>query len=140
MFTGADDDMDDYYSINRWGPTNGSLFDDLTPALWWEENGGYNGSNACNDLKGTDGQQFHPDVKDDETLWIFQTDLCRNLFIKYKEDQDIDGIKVLRFAPPAEALQVNTVTNVGFCMEIEKDVNWDECIMTTSDPNILDLV
>jgi hypothetical protein len=25
-------------------------------------------------------------------------------------------------------------------MEIEKDVNWDECIMTTSDPNILDLV
>ena len=54
--TGADDKMEDYYNVKRYGPKNGTLYDDLTPARWWEENGGYpNGSNICNQLKGNPG-------------------------------------------------------------------------------------
>ena len=44
--------MEDYYKINKWGPDNMTLYDDLTPALWWTKNGGYNGSNICNEVKG----------------------------------------------------------------------------------------
>jgi len=34
---------------------------------------------------------------------------------------------------------VNTVENVGFCMQVETKVDWDACIETTDDPNFLDL-
>ena len=27
--------MDDYLQINRWGPNEETLYDDLTPASWW---------------------------------------------------------------------------------------------------------
>ena len=50
--TGADDHMDDYYMIEKWGKENGTLWDDLTPANWWKANGSYLGSNDCNTLKG----------------------------------------------------------------------------------------
>ena len=54
--TGADDKMEDYYNVKRYGPKNGTLYDDLTRTSWWEENGGYpNGSNICNQLKGNPG-------------------------------------------------------------------------------------
>ena len=46
---------------------------------------------------------------------------------------------MLRFAPPAKGLQVNTTDNIGFCMEIEPDVDWDNCTSPTEDENILDL-
>ena len=51
----------------------------------------------------------------------------------------MEGIPVLQYAPPFEALQVNTTENVGFCMEIEKAVDWANCIIPTDDPNILNL-
>ena len=50
--TGADDNMKDYYLINKWGESDGELWDDLTPAYWWTANGSYQGSNSCNMLKG----------------------------------------------------------------------------------------
>ena len=52
---------------------------------------------------------------------------------------DVKGIPALQFAPPPQALQVNTTDNVGFCMEIEKWVNWTGCIKETDDPEILNL-
>ena len=85
MYSGANGHMDDeYLQINRWGKDQENLWEDLTPASWWKENGGPNGSNACNFLKGSDGQQFPPYVKDTDKLYIFQTDVCRSLFITYQ--------------------------------------------------------
>ena len=47
---------------------------------------------------------------------------------------------MLRFAPPAKGLQVNTTDNIGFCMEIEPNVDWEGCITPTEeDENILNL-
>ena len=111
----------------------------LTPANWWTKNRGPNGSNVCNLLKGSDGQQFPPYVRDTDKLYIFQTDVCRSLFISYEKDKDINGINTLRFVAPSIALQVNTTTNAGFCMEMEPDVPWEFCIQNTADPEILDL-
>ena len=61
------------------------------------------------------------------------------MFINYKEDQNIGGIPALRFVAAPIALQVNTTENIGFCMEIEPDVDWDKCIKPTEDSDILDL-
>lgn len=76
--------MSRYVEIEKWGVTMDTLSHNLTSAGWWEVGGGYRGSDACNTLRGTDGQQFHPDVQEDELLWIFQTDLCRVMFTRFK--------------------------------------------------------
>lgn len=33
----------------------------------------------CNQVNGTDGSAFHPKVKRDETLYLFNVDLCRSV-------------------------------------------------------------
>ena len=50
--TGANDNMDVYYNVKRYGPEKGKFYDDLTWADWWERNGSYHESNICNQLKG----------------------------------------------------------------------------------------
>ena len=45
---------------------------DLTPLNWWKGHNGYLGSNAANILKGSDGQQFHPNVKETDDLRFVQ--------------------------------------------------------------------
>ena len=132
-------DMSEYYQIDKWGPLQDDLYEDLSPARWWTRDGSYNGSNACNMLSGSDGQQFPPGIEDDDKLYVFATDICRSLFAVHKSDEDIDGIPVKRFYVPSEAFQLNTTANIGYCMEYEKDVPWDECIRTTDDPDILDI-
>ena len=140
IWTGAHDNMDKYLQINSWASEQGKEYNtDLTSARWWTKDGGHLGSNACNLLKGSDGQQFPPGVSDTDTLYVFATDICRSIYLKYVEDVDVDGIKALRFAPPSEAFQVNRTDNLGFCKEIEKNVPWDNCTMETSDPDVLDL-
>ena len=52
IYSGANGNMDKYYQINRWGPTQDDLWHNLTNAYWWDKDGGYNGSNACNELRG----------------------------------------------------------------------------------------
>ncbi len=51
---------------------------------WWKKNGSYLGSNVCNKLEGTDGQQFQPGLKTDDKIVIFQTDLCRTMHMKFQ--------------------------------------------------------
>ena len=41
-------------------------------------------TNICNWPRGTDGQQFHPYIEKEERLWIFQTDICRSLFMDFQ--------------------------------------------------------
>ena len=131
--------LDKYSQIDKWGPLPGELYEDLTPAKWWKSDGGYNGSNACNLLQGSNGLQFPPGVTNDDKLYVFSTDLCRSLFTIHKSDNDDDGIFVKRFYVPAEAFQINTTANIGYCMEYEKDVPWNECLQPTDDPDILDI-
>ena len=43
-----------------------------------------NNTNICNWPRGTDGQQFHPYIEKEERLWIFQTDICRSLYMDFQ--------------------------------------------------------
>ena len=138
MHTGFSD-LGNYNQLDKWGPLPGVLYDDLTPAKWWQSNGGYDGSNACNLLKGSNGLQFPPGVTDKDKLYVFNTDVCRSLFTIHQSDIDDDGIFAKRFYVPMEAFQLNTTSNIGFCMEYEKDVPWNECLDNTEDPDVLDI-
>ena len=76
--------MDHYLEIESWNPNDlVTFYEDLTPADWWEEDGGWRGSNDCNSLIGSDGQQFKPGLSKDERIWVFQTDICRSMYAEF---------------------------------------------------------
>ena len=49
------------------------------------------GNNTCNTIKGTDGHQFHRMLKQEEDLWIFNTDHCRSNFLVFAEEVEVNG-------------------------------------------------
>lgn len=59
-------------------------------------------SEECNEIKGTDGTMFHPDVARNETLYIFNMNLCQSLPLTYQEDVKHHGINTYRFVPPTK--------------------------------------
>ena len=97
----------DFDEICLNNPSSGSPYGDYG---WWQQNNGHTclennsskfqlhcnymndagkvsylrNNNICNWIRGTDGQQFHPYVTSDDTLWIFQKDICRSVFLKFK--------------------------------------------------------
>ena len=56
---------------------------------WWA--GG-----RCNDIRGTDGSLFHPGVSTNETLYIFNRDLCQSLPLVYQGDTQHHGMTTYR--------------------------------------------
>ena len=44
-----------------------------------------------------------------------------------KETRTLAGLEAYRFAVLSHALKFDTRTNLGFCMEVERDVDWDLC-------------
>ena len=106
MNTGRES-MSEYVEIEKWGPREGKLFSNLSGSpIGWIPNGGWKGGDEANTLRvrqvllqgcsfyphyflqGTDGQQFHSDIKEDERLWVFQTDICRVMFAEYKVSEE----------------------------------------------------
>merc|ERR1712170_201009 len=55
----------------------------------------------CNAIRGTDGSLFHPGVQANETLYLFNRDLCQSLPLVYQEEVEHHGMKTLRFVPPS---------------------------------------
>ncbi len=43
-------------------------------------------------LRGTDGSIYHPGVKKNETLYVFNRDLCRSLPLVFQEEIEMKGI------------------------------------------------
>ena len=58
-------------------------------------------SDTCNSIQGTDGSLFHPGVQENETLYIFNRDLCQSLPLVFQEKSVHHGLETLRFAPPS---------------------------------------
>ncbi len=74
-----------YCQTERWAPLDGRVYrKELTQMKWWRRNGGYRGSNAANEIRGTDGQQFHPNVAEDDRLHVFSTDVCASFFMEFE--------------------------------------------------------
>jgi hypothetical protein len=54
----------------------------------------------CNMINGTDGSQFHPEIDKKEILYVFNTDLCRSLFLEFQKESSVKGIPTYKFAVP----------------------------------------
>ena len=53
-------------------------------------------SSECNAIRGTDGSLFHPGVTRNETLHIFNRDLCQSLPLVYQGDSEHHGMTTYR--------------------------------------------
>lgn len=75
----------------------------------------------CNTIRGTDGTVFHPDVLQNETLYIFNMDLCQSLPLVYQQDVPHHGINTYRFVPPSNVYGTpkENPRNQCFCKEGE---------------------
>ena len=86
-------------------------WDDKTELNFWKNN------SKCNAILGTDGSTFHPDIKTNETLHIFNRDLCRSLPLVYQKDiEDDNGIPGYRFVKPLFLL----TQSFGLCISLQK--------------------
>jgi len=76
-------------------------------------------SDKCNSIRGTDGSLFHPGVEANETLYLFNRDLCRSLPLVYQEDVEHHGMTTYRFAPPENVFGTpeENPSNSCFCSE-----------------------
>ena len=58
-------------------------------------------------ISGTDGTQFHPDVKNTENLKVWSSDLMRVLTFTYQKDVEVEGIQLMQFGLVPSTLDVN---------------------------------
>ncbi|KAF9819198.1 hypothetical protein SFRURICE_019519 [Spodoptera frugiperda] len=71
-------------------------------------------SDACNSIAGSDGSIFPPHITMNDTLAVYDKDLCRLLPLKFLEEVTIDGIQGYRYTPPEDVF-ANDEHNRCFC-------------------------
>lgn len=92
VFTGRNESMSDFMIVENWN--------DQKQLSVWPSN--TEAGNRCNQIKGTDGSQFHPGVTKNQVLDIFSPLACTSVYIKFKEETQTRDIPLLRFTTPAE--------------------------------------
>lgn len=78
---------------------------------WWS-------GDSCNELKGTDGFIFPPNLSKNDRIHVFNRDLCRSLPLEFeREITDDNGIPGYRFVPPANVFGTpqENPENACFC-------------------------
>lgn len=81
----------------------------------------YWGDSDCDTLSGTDGSIFRPFLEEDDSITIFNTDLCRLLQLTFKEKVTVKELKGYRFTPPKEVLEgaANNPNNKCYCKKAD---------------------
>ena len=85
------------------------------------------------EIHGTDGQQFHPLMHDEEDgLWLFVPDLCRSLRAKYFGDEKVNGIDTKHYEAAEDLFDLKSAENLCYChgvescaTEVEGEDSWD---------------
>ncbi|XP_067663480.1 lysosome membrane protein 2-like [Haliotis asinina] len=109
---GSDDGV---YNINT-GVNDASQFAVIRS---WNYNSSlpYWTSVAANMINGTDGTMFPPFVDKSQPLYLFSSDICRSLDVKYQYDYTFKDISLARFVAP-DSMFLNVTANpnnAGFC-------------------------
>merc|ERR1712226_774514 len=71
-----------------------------------------------NEINGTDGEVFPVDIDTKKRLYVFDSDVCRSLFLVPDTDDpqnEIDGASTTKFTAPPELFQTDFEDNVAFC-------------------------
>ncbi|GIX80405.1 lysosome membrane protein 2 [Caerostris darwini] len=92
--------ISDYAAIQEWN--NKSIVD------WWDDD-------KCNTISGTDGVQYAPGLTRNQSLRLFNPNLCRTLPLEYEKDVTVHGIKSLRFSMPANTFATSDINPENKC-------------------------
>lgn len=68
-------------------------------------------------LNGTDGTRFKPKISRDDQLYIFNSDICRSLYVVYDQDETISDVNLYRYTTTDFLFANHTVNpdNIAFC-------------------------
>lgn len=101
VFTGADD-ISKYSQIVKWN--------NMSRVPYWNDQ-------YCNMMNGTDGAQFPPPVTKKDVLYAYSPDLCRSVFLEYREETMVQEVPALRFSTPDRlfANAYDNPDNMCFC-------------------------
>uniref|UniRef100_A0A914USG3 Uncharacterized protein n=1 Tax=Plectus sambesii TaxID=2011161 RepID=A0A914USG3_9BILA len=83
------------------------------PTKWWSS------EEACV-INGTDGSLFHPYLSKTDTLPLFAAEMCRSIYLSFKEDMSYKGIDGYRFALPEQVMNTSLPENAGYCNPLGK--------------------
>jgi len=108
------------------------------PEGWWDPMGPTPSAHKaglagiCSDIRGTDGQQFHPMIQPGEELWLFEPDLCRSIPVTQMGEVDIDGIPTYHYEADSTVFSISNPHNFCYCPKAAKcasenssDDSWD---------------
>uniref|UniRef100_A0A1I7UR68 Lysosome membrane protein 2 n=1 Tax=Caenorhabditis tropicalis TaxID=1561998 RepID=A0A1I7UR68_9PELO len=90
-------------------------FDDepLLDETWWS-------TDESLKIRGTDGSLFHPFLTKNEKLYVYVAELCRSIWLEFKEEVEYKGLHAYRYVVPPEVFDVTHKGNEGFCNPSEK--------------------
>ena len=74
---------------------------------------------SCNQVRGSDGAGWPPNVGRDDRLYLFHKALCRSLPLTHVQDVQQYGMEGYRFAPPKDIFD-DTPDNQCYCVEGSK--------------------
>lgn len=73
-------------------------FDGKPTLDWWKKD------SECDRVKGQDASTLPPLIKDDQTLQVFISLMCRTIDLEYERSESYDGLPAYRFVPAENAL------------------------------------
>lgn len=124
VFTGRNESMNDFMLVDNW---NG-----LKKLQVWPEN--TVAGDRCNQIRGSDGSQFHPGVTRQQVLSIFSPMICTSLDIHYKSDTSAKGIPLLRFSTASDTFGApkKYPKNACYCTIADRSAAAPTSTMSTS--------
>lgn len=74
-------------------------------------------NDEANMINGTDGTFFNPRISKDDRLYLYNSDICRSIYLQYDRESSVLDIPTLRFRVPPEVFQSpsKNPANAGFC-------------------------
>uniref|UniRef100_A0A0N5B924 CD36 family n=1 Tax=Strongyloides papillosus TaxID=174720 RepID=A0A0N5B924_STREA len=96
----------------------------LVPDQWWP---GPNSALTCpksdrdnaRAMKGTNGDFFAPHLKKDDTLYIYNDNVCRSVSLSYYGDATVKGIDTYRFLVNNNDFNYTLPENCGYCYPLD---------------------
>ncbi|XP_075256668.1 lysosome membrane protein 2-like [Convolutriloba macropyga] len=104
ILTGKEDQAMDRGIVEKW--------DNNTNLPFWYKD-------TCNMINGTDGSLFPVEVSEYERLYMFNSKMCRSIFLEAGKHELLDGVETTKFTVPPEVFEVDFEDNVGFCRDAE---------------------
>jgi len=116
------------------------------PESWWGDFGPTPSADksglpgVCRDIIGTDGMAYSPNIDKDTDVWLFNDQLCRSIWLSFKQEVNIQGIKTYQFSPSPDVFSMSNPNNYCYCptvrdcaIAVPENDTWDmsecnECI------------